>query len=265
VIRHSSSTKSSTRVKDWTGRFAKKSNLDFFAAAFEQFEGGGKMAIGLLGQRDLPGVALRRAQAILRWDLRPSLWSHAFLVTGTPRADRSIAGLKLREVTIHSRAGEFPDPAHNAVTDARLGDYDDPLVDANAALLVVQMSPEQLKDVAYRTTEEGVNLDRLRYDLWQTLGVWQTYFWSAGAAGNPLREGFPVFSSAFVEYCYEAIALDLAPGASERSSAPEHLWNAALWWHEEFKKLGHPISGRCVVRDPYAALLDPDELERGAK
>jgi hypothetical protein len=79
---------------------------------------------------------------------------------------------------------------------------------------------------------------------------------------QPLREGFPVFSSSFVEYCYEAIGLDLSPGASERNSAPEHLWNAGLWWHEALGGLGHPIAGCCVLRDPSATLLDPGELER---
>jgi hypothetical protein len=258
VIRHSLSTKQSPRVKDWTADFAEKSNLEFFAAAFEDLEGAGRMAIGLLGQRDLPGVTLRRAQAILRWDLRPSLWSHAFLVADDPPSGGDLGGLGLREVTMYSRGGRFPEPAFNAVTDARLGEYGDARVDANAALLVVDMTPEEVGKVAERAIE-AVNLDRLRYDLWSTLGVWQTYLWSAGAAENPLREGYPIFSSAFVEYCFEAIALDLSPAASERNSAPEHLWNAALWWHEELGELGHPIGGRCVLRDPYATIMDPGE------
>jgi hypothetical protein len=67
------------------------------------------MAIGLLGQRDLPGATLRRAQAILRWDLRPSLWSHVFLIAGGASTD--IGEAHLREVTIHSRGGASPEPA----------------------------------------------------------------------------------------------------------------------------------------------------------
>jgi hypothetical protein len=238
-----------------------RSNLEFFSEAFERLEGAGRMTIGLLGQRDLPGVAVRRAQGVLRWDLRPSLWSHAFIVADDPGRADDVGSIRLREVTMHSRRGLFPEPAFNAVTDAQLRDYADARVDANIAVLVVHMSEEDLGKVAERTEREGVNLDRLRYDLWQTLGVWQTYLWSAGAATNPLLEGFPVFSSSFVEYCYEAIALDLSPAASERNSAPEHLWNAALWWHEEFEELGHAISGCCVLRDKAAALLDPEEIQ----
>jgi len=262
VIRHSQSTEKNPQVEDWTGDYRERSNLEFLTDAIEKFAGGGaRMAIGLLGQRDLPGITLRRAQAILRWDLRPSLWSHAFLIADDASSASQIGEARLREVTLHSRTGIFPEPAENAVTDARLSDYDDARVDANAALLVVKMSDEELNAVALRAIDD-VNLDRLRYDLWQTLGVWQTYLWSSGAAINPLREGFPVFSSSFVEYCYEAIGLDLSPGASERNSAPEHLWNAALWWHEMLEELGHPISGCCVLRDPSATWLDPAERER---
>jgi hypothetical protein len=260
VIRHSQSTEKNPQVEDWTGEYKERSNPEFFTAAFERFAGrSGRMAIGLLGQRDLPGAVLRRAQAILRWDLRPSLWSHAFLIASDPSSGPDIGDTQLREVTMHSRGGTFPEPAANAVTDARLADYRDARVDANAALLVVDMSEDDVKAVAHRAIDD-VNLDRVRYDLWQALGVWQTFLWSAGAAPNPLREGFPVFSSSFVEYCYEGIGLDLSPGASERNSAPEHLWNAALWWHETLGELDHGISGCCVLRDPYATVLDPGEL-----
>jgi hypothetical protein len=132
-------------------------------------------------------------------------------------------------------------------------------VDANAALLAVSASEGERGAVERRAMHEP-NLDRLRYDLWQTLGVWQTYLWAAGGAPNPLEEGFPVASSAFLEYCFEAIQLDLAPAASERNSAPEHIWNTAVWWHQEFAKLGRTITGAFVLRDPRCTLLDPGEL-----
>ncbi len=158
------------------------------------------------------------------------------------------------------RRGAFPDPADNAVTDATLADYADSTLDANAALIVVSMSSQEAERIERRALHD-LNQDRLRYDLWGTLGRWQTYLWSSGAAANPLTDSVPVFSSAFVEYCYEAIGLDVAPGTTERNSAPEHLWNAAMWWYEELKLLGHPIRGACVLRDMYATLLDPGELK----
>ena len=58
----------------------------------------GYMAIGLVGSGDLPGVTLRRAQSVLRWDLRPSLWSHAFVLAGRRKAGGDVGDVRLREV-----------------------------------------------------------------------------------------------------------------------------------------------------------------------
>ncbi|MGH9276708.1 MAG: hypothetical protein ACRD12_01155, partial [Acidimicrobiales bacterium] len=188
------------------------------------------------------------------WDLRPSLWSHCFLIT-EPRGDKPVADLAVSEVVLHSRTGAFPDPATNAVVSGRLGSYDDPTVHANAGLMALRLTDEQVAEVGDRATWD-FNRDRARYNLWDTLGIWQSYFWASGSVVNPLNQGVPMFSSAFVEYCFEAIYLDLSPGASERNSAPEHLWNAAAWWHEDFATLGHDMAGCYVVRDRGCAVAD---------
>jgi hypothetical protein len=242
--------------------FAQSDNLTFFSAALRRLRdqdlGAPAQAyIGLVGQCDLPGVALRRAQAELRWDRRPSLWSHAF-VLGTASAGADLARAPVFEVSLHSRSGRFPEPENNAVTEGWLGLYGGQTVDANAALIAVGVDHADLEAIDERAARK-FNLDRLRYNLWDTLGVWQAYLWTPGAP-NPLREGFPVFSSAFVEYCFEAIELDLSPGASERNSAPEHLWNAARYWPEAFAEAGHQIAGACVLRDLRCGVLDSREL-----
>ena len=265
-MRHSESRAKNEQLEDLADTHKDASNNEFFAEALARLtrrtdRDGEVMIVGLLGQRDVPGALVRRAQALLRWDLRPSLWSHAFILPSSAAEDSSTAAIRLREVTLHSRTGAFPDPAYNGVLDATLGVYNDPRVDANVALLAIPVSERERDEVVYRAVEDA-NLDRLRYDLWQALGVWQTYLWSAGGAPNPLREGFPVASSAFVEYCFEGIQLDLAPAASERNSAPEHLWNTAVWWHQEFAEMGRPISGCFVLRDMNCTVLDPWELYR---
>lgn len=258
MIRHSLATPQERDGRgDLSKKHAERSNSDFFADAFERLASRSerpKVVIGLVGQRNLPGVALRRAQSILRWDLRPSLWSHAFVVL--PGRGARVTNFPIREVALHSPSGVFPEPAYNAVTAATLAAYEDPTVHANAALFTVRLNDEEAEQIRYRALEDP-NLDRPRYDFWRALGVWQAYFWTVGASPNPLTDGFPLFSSAFVEYCFEAIQLDLAPAASERNSAPEHLWNSAVWWTQEFKKLKRPIEKAFVVRDPNCAVLDP--------
>jgi hypothetical protein len=251
VLRHSHSEEANPHVEDWTDRYADKDNAAFFADAIASLTGEAgceRLAlIGLVGSCDLPGVALRRAQSILRWDRRPSLWSHAFVLVD--------AGDGIREVTLHSRAGVFPEPADNAVTAATLGHYGDARLDPNAAVLAVRMDAAEAKEVAERATLRP-NLERLRYDLFETLGFWQAYLWTRGTP-NPLEQGVPMASSALVEYCYEAIQLDLTPGANDRNSAPEHLWNGARWWSEAFGEFDRPIHGRAVLRDKECRVLGP--------
>lgn len=262
-MRHSRSTTKNNNLIDWTNSHKDQDNLKFFgdaltALAKNKLGNGGLMAIGLLGQRDLPGYTLRTAQSVLRWDARPSLWSHVFLITkqvGSRAGD--LGKTPVWEVTLHPRDGEFPKPEENGVGEVDLSRYQDPKVDANVALLVVKMSNEDAGKVRRRAADH--NVDRIRYNLWETLGIWQGYLWSQGSRPNPLREGVPIFSSSYVEMAYEAINLDMTPGASERNSAPEHIWNAAVWWHESFASQGHPISGYYVLRDKGCSLLSTDD------
>ena len=141
MVRHSGATHKNDAVQDWSADYGGRDNLAFFQAALDavargRSQGGPLVAVGLLGQRDLPGVTLRRAQSSLRWDLRPSLWSHAFMIAVPDAAVGPIEELEVREVALYSRAGAFPEPADNAVTMAKLGMYRSELLDANAALLI---------------------------------------------------------------------------------------------------------------------------------
>ena len=249
MLRHSQSDTRNPDIEDWTDRFRGEDNSAFFSAAIDELsDQDGLGLIGLVGSCDLPGVALRRAQSILRWDRRPSQWSHAFLLVG---------GGELREVTLHSRAGHFPEPEDNAITPATLDHYASPRVDANVALLAVRMEADEARRVVERATLHP-NLERLRYDLFETLGIWQSYLWTSGTP-NPLETGVPNHSSALVEYCFEEIQLDLTPGANDRNSAPEHLWNSARWWGEELGEFDRPIRGRYVTRDRGCSVLEPEE------
>src|SRR2546430_14360941 len=100
MTRHSRTTNPNSRVHQWTKKYANKKNTKFFSDALEAFEkegvgNRGQMIIGLVGSRDLPGVCLRRAQSVLRWDMRPSLWSTAFLIAEPAR--KNIAVTKILE------------------------------------------------------------------------------------------------------------------------------------------------------------------------
>jgi len=111
MIRNSGATERNPRIVDWSENVGHGDNMQFFADALgalaaDSKENGGLMTIGLLGDGGCPGVTLRNAQAILRWDLHPSLWSHAFIVAAemepTPGA---AAAAPIREISLYSRTG----------------------------------------------------------------------------------------------------------------------------------------------------------------
>lgn len=260
MMRHSRGTKENSRIKEWND-YEQKDNLTFFADALkalakERVGNGGLMVIGLVGSRDLPGVTLRQAQSALRWDLRPSLWSEAFLIAEAHKSKGDIRELKTLSASVHPRIPEFPRPEKNGVSAGKLDLYCDPGLDANLALLAVNMTKKEAQEVA--AFADNPNLDRIRYNFFDMLGVWQSYLWSFGQRPNPLREGHPIASSAFIEYCFEAAQLDLTPGASERNSAPEHIWNGAKWWMETLKSRKRHVTGYYVLRDKGCSLLSAE-------
>ncbi len=66
--------------------------------------------------------------------------------------------------------------------------------------------------------------------------------------------------SAYVEMVYEALNMDMVPGASERNSAPEHLWNAAQCWHQDIDVASqtagpYVLAGYYGIRDDGASML----------
>jgi len=193
VLRHSQSDIQNPNVVDWTDSHAGGDNATSFTDAIAELsEHDGLGLIAPVGSCDLPGVAPRRARSIPRWDRRPSLRSHAFLPVG---------GGELREVALHSGAGHFPEPAANAITPARLDHYGNATLDPNLALLSVRLDAEEAERVTARATESP-KLERLPYDLFETLGVWQAYPWTRGTP-NGLEQGVSTHSSAMVEYCFE--------------------------------------------------------------
>jgi hypothetical protein len=270
IMRHSGTDAANESIVNLTDDYAgtDKDNLDFFLDALKRLDdqgvgNKGKMVIGLVGERDLIGVALRQAQRVVRFDHRPSKWSHAFLIAGaTPTDKNDLANTKVLEVTMSPRSGAMADPNSNGLTVGKLGNYVSPVVTANAALIAVKMSDDEAEAVFQKATHP--NRDRARYNLWAALSVWQGYYWAQGHRPNPLEEGFPMFSSSYVEYAFEGIDLDVTPSASERNSAPDHLYSAAKYWNENMTDLNHPMFGYLVVRDPGCAVLYQDEVKDAA-
>ncbi|MDN5843079.1 MAG: hypothetical protein L0H54_06500 [Alcaligenaceae bacterium] len=270
-MRRSVADQKNPNLGNWSKWGRGCSNSTFFTEALDTMRelgvGEGAYAIGLVGSCDLPGICLRRAQSVLRDDQRPSYWSHAFIVTEPWDGKSRIGRLPIVEVPFFARNGQFPEPARNAVIHNTLTHYLDRRVDPNVALFTVAKSVrgklkplDQAQHEVLRKAIAEPNLDRARYDLWAGLGVWQQYFWSGEQLPNPTLAGQPIPSTSLIEMLYEQIGVDLTPAASERNSAPEHLWTSMRWWLQNDVQAhrgvdGSIVSGCYVIRDPGAGVL----------
>ena len=267
MIRRSPADQKNPAIGDWSKWGQDKSNLEFFEEALEVMTQkcglgtSGEMIICLVGSRDIPGIHLRRAQSVLRWDRKPSLWSHALIIDASARGKKKIGNLPIYEIPLFPRNGQFPSPAENGLVKSTLKLYNDAEIDPNVAMLVVGANAtDKVGDLdegclkKLRERAKNPNFDRLRFDFWDSLCAWNKYIWSEGEDTNPLKAGVPISSAAYIEMIFEAIGLDLVPGASERHSAPEHIWSTALWWLQNCTKkynhnMAHAISGCFLIRD----------------
>lgn len=242
----------------------KGDNVAFFGEALRRLarkrEGKRHLYFGLVGSCDLLGNALRRAQSVVRRDLRPGLWSHAFAFVLSNDAPADIGSIKIRGVPLDTRNQRLPEPAWNGVTESDLSLYASPERDANVALLSIELSEAEAALVIDRFYTP--NADRVRFDLWNSLCAWQRYYWSFGSEPNPFQQSVPMPSSHFIEHCYDAIQLDLTPATSERTSAPEFLWGTVKYWYEAYATRGNPISGVYLVRDPGCTTMPPENTAK---
>jgi hypothetical protein len=198
-------------------------------------------SIVLIGGRSSRSLAIRRAQAPLRFDRRSSRWSHAALIVRFGGEPRESVGL---EVTLDPEDGAKQVPERNGVTPFSLSRYFDEQKYPNVALIVVGfearnagkgesslVAPSERRRAALGAALQP-NRNRERYPFWDGLGVWSRYATSPHSSPNPLLEGVPLPAAALCEYAYEAAGLDLTPGATGNNNCPEVLYATAKHWAE---------------------------------
>jgi hypothetical protein len=222
---------------------ASASNARFFAEVGES--AGARAlhgAILLVGALDTLSLALRRAQGVLRFDQRPSKWSHAALIVRWHDDVARTAGV---EVTLDPVERRQQVPERNGVTTFELGRYFDEERYPNVALLSFELEPPKLEPgfestlaspaerraLAIETALTPVK-DRERFPLWDLLGAWARHAYLPYTTPNPLLEGMPLPCASLCEYAYEAAGIDLTPGATGHNNCPEVLYATARHWAE---------------------------------
>lgn len=280
-------------VADLTEQFRDEDNAAFLAKVASELStlqpanehdprhsAGGEMAIGLIGGYGLMGYGLRRSQEILRLDRGPSYWSHAFLFNGGLNADaqqlRGPSSPWLLECTFRPSAQVSDALYRDGVMPRRLAEYSTARFDWNCAnsipnfaVISIGLTDSELKSIrAAALTPEAA---RQHLGLVSLAGQWFQYLCDKGEIRNPLTLGKPVHSAAYVQMAYSAASIDLAPGASQNTVAPEHFWGLAkhLQHMSLYRAPGtnallpRPLRIWTCIRDPHCVIRPVDAASKG--
>lgn len=212
--------------------------------------------VGLVGGSDPASIALRRAQGFLRFDRRPSYFSHAFLFTG-----RDDQVLECRVVDadpmVPEEGGVYKGSANERYGDVRAF--------PNAAIVGYRFlatdggeSPNRRVKRVLDAARNTVAI-RERYDLWEMVAGWQRFLFEPDRTANPLAGELPHPGAAFVRWALEAGGIEAAPSALNQFDAPEHIWAAALWWTESYadRSVGVDVQVQRHIRDEVCAVVGP--------
>lgn len=234
-------------------RRRKEGNVEWLRRALEA-DPLEEAAVLLLGGARLAEFMARVAQRYTRIDMLPSFWSDAAIVV--PDATDSQVGAAIYSAgLLGGLAGAHSMPRRNTIGRVDLTQIDDPHLVPNLALLRFHGAEATRTTEAIRLLEHG----RLVVDLVSPLSSWLAFAWGAKGQSNPLLSGVPLPSALFAESVMSQLHIDILPGLDERTSCPEAIWQAALWWSEYYDDQptgGQPPSGAYVVGQAAAAVTD---------
>lgn len=211
---------------------------------------GGVFLIGGTSPLDL---AVAGAQSALRLDRLASYWSHAALAVSWPQ-DATPGTILGMEASLAPEVAAHRVPERNGVTLFHLSRYEDERQYPNmafATLCAVNAEAEpDVRELKKRMVDAAAhpNAERLRYRLWDWLGLWTAYAFSPDQHPNPLGSSVPLPSAAFCEYAYESAGVDLTPGATEPNTCPELLWSTFLYWHERLQDSRGIGDNTCILK-----------------
>lgn len=197
----------------------------------------------LVGGCDLTHFRLRVAQSHVRADMTPSLWSHVGILC------EDATGLGLYEVALDPPAGFQQVPKTNGVQRVSAARYEDPSRFPNVALLrfpISKLGDEQAEPKGAPgppRSQIARGIERIRnergvLDIPALILPWLGFVWGAGMPANPLIGGTGIPGAVFAEAAFAAVGVELTPGLSTRSSCPEAIWQAAIWWYAYYVDRG---------------------------
>jgi hypothetical protein len=211
-------------------------------------------ALLLIGATDHLSLALRRAQTLLRYDRRPSVWSHAALILEWVGGDAGAIGV---EVTLDPEGHHVPE--RNGVSVFHLSRYYDTGRYPNVALVATTFGTDDESGGRKAIVEAALdpNRERSRFPLWDAIGTWSRYAYAPETTPNPLLSNVPIPGAAFCEYAYAMASVDLTPGATSDQTCPELLWATVKRWSTRLAEMQGTTLEAFAMRRDLSGLAPP--------
>ena len=197
--------------------------LQFFSSHFKPG------IIGLVGTKDLIGLAIREAQRPLTLNGKASLWSHCFLF-GEERLDRRGPG----NMTVKSpylfesdlKITLFKPQLRNGAQENWLGKWCRGKVE-QGAVIDFGLSEDEKRDIL-ATALQRVD-EQVLYPIQELLGTWWSIIMNHQWLANPVDDPHAMYCSSFVRHCYQEAGRDfMGPEVSLSNTTPEHIAQAGL-------------------------------------
>jgi|MudIll2142460700_1097286.scaffolds.fasta_scaffold01651_5 hypothetical protein len=180
--------------------------------------------VGLVGSNDAIGQAIREAQRAVTGNMRPSLWSHCFIL-GELRLDRRGPG-NTRSDSPYIFESDlkiklFKPQLRNGAQENWIGKWCGATVE-NAALIDFGLSEDE-KDDVLATALQLVD-EQVLYPIQELLGTWWAIIARRQWLENPFNDSHAMYCSSFVRHCYKEAGRDfLGTEINVSNTTPEDI------------------------------------------
>ncbi len=185
--------------------------------------------IGMVGAKDMIGMAVREGQKAITKNGKASLWSHCFIL-GELRLDRrGPNGTKSKSPYIFEsdlKVNLLKAQIRNGAQENWIGKWCREEVE-NAAVIDLGLSEDQ-RDIILATALQLVD-DQVLYPIHELLGTWWAIIMKKQWLPNPVDDPHAMYCSAYTRYCYKEAGRDfIGPEISVSNTTPEDIAQAGI-------------------------------------
>lgn len=197
--------------------------LEFFASHYRPG------IIGIVGAKDIIGIAIREGQRAVTVDKKPSLWSHCFILGDLrldrrgPNSTRSKSPYIFEsDLKINLLKGQL----RNGAQENWIGKWCRKEVE-NAAVIDFGLLEDQ-RDGILATALQLVD-EQVLYPIHELLGTWWAIITRKQWLPNPVDDPHAMYCSAFTRFCYKEAGRDfIGPEVSVSNTTPEDIAQAGI-------------------------------------